>query len=107
MKEAILGVKDETLKSHGAVSEQTVIEMLQGLFKQLNTDYGIATSGIMGPDGGTEEKPVGTVWMAIGKKDNIQATKYQLRFNRERNIEQTAYLGMVSLFKFIKEVEGQ
>ena len=107
IKEAILGVKNETINSYGAVSEQTVKEMLQGLFHQLNTDYGIATSGIMGPDGGSEQKPVGTVWIAVGNRDEIRATKYLLRFNRERNIEQTAFIGMVSLFKFIKEVEGQ
>ena len=107
VKEAVLGVKEETLKTYGAVSEETVKEMLQGMIGNLNTDYGIATSGIMGPDGGSEQKPVGTVWIAIGNRNTIRATKYHLRFNRERNIEQTAYLGMVSLFKFIKEVEGQ
>ena len=95
------------MKTYGAVSEETVKEMLQGMIGKLNTDYGIATSGIMGPDGGSEQKPVGTVWIAIGNRNTIRATKYHLRFNRERNIEQTAYLGMVSLFKFIKEVEGQ
>lgn len=107
IKNKVLGVKDETLKTYGAVSEQTVIEMLSGLFEKLNIDYGIATSGIMGPDGGSEQKPVGTVWIAFGKRDTIRTVRYQFRFNRERNIEQTAYAAMVSLFKFIKEVEGQ
>jgi competence/damage-inducible protein CinA C-terminal domain len=107
VKEDLLGVKEETLRSFGAVSEETVTEMLLGLISKLNTDYGIATSGIMGPGGGSDQKPVGTVWIAVGNRESIMTNKYQLRFNRERNIEQTAYLGMVSVFKFIKEVEGQ
>ena len=65
IKEGLLHVKKETLNQFGAVSEETVIEMLRGVLNQLHTDYGIAVSGIMGPDGGTDEKPVGTVWVAL------------------------------------------
>src|SRR6185312_1151508 len=87
VKETLLGVHENTLNAFGAVSEETVQEMLRGLLEKLNTDYGIAVSGIMGPGGGTDDKPVGTVWMAVGNKANHQTQKINLRFNRERNIE--------------------
>ena len=67
VKQTLLGVHENTLTTYGAVSEQTVIEMLKGLLEKLNTDYGVAVSGIMGPGGGTEDKPVGTVWIAVGE----------------------------------------
>jgi nicotinamide-nucleotide amidase len=101
VKETLLGVSEDILNTYGAVSEQTVTEMLKGLLKKLNTDYGIAVSGIMGPDGGTEDKPVGTVWMAVGDKKNHQTQKINLRFNRERNIEVTGMMALNFLRKFI------
>jgi len=104
-KESLLGVKPDTLKQFGAVSEQTVTEMAQGLIKALGTDYAIATSGIMGPDGGTAEKPVGTVWIAIGKRDKVKAFKQQFRFDRQRNIELTSFTALNLLRRFILEEE--
>ena len=101
VKETLLGVREDILNTYGAVSEQTVTEMLKGLLEKLNTDYGIAVSGIMGPDGGTEDKPVGTVWMAVGDKKNHQTQKINLRFNRERNIEVTGMMALNFLRKFI------
>jgi len=101
IKETLLDVNENTLSTYGAVSEETVIEMLKGLLKKLNTDYGVAVSGIMGPDGGTEEKPVGTVWMAVGNAENYQTQKINLRFKRERNIEVTAMMALNFLRKFI------
>lgn len=101
VKETLLGVHEDTLNTNGAVSEQTVTEMLSGLLKKFKTDYGIAVSGIMGPDGGTEEKPVGTVWMAVGNKKNHQTQKINLRFNRERNIEVTGMIALNFLRRFI------
>ena len=101
VKETLLGVHKNTLTTYGAVSEQTVTEMLKGLLEKLNTDYGIAVSGIMGPDGGTVDKPVGTVWMAVGNKGNFQTQKINLRFNRERNIEVTGMMALNFLRKFI------
>lgn len=106
-KENMLYVKEETLKQFGAVSEQTVTEMVQGALKQLKTDYVIATSGIMGPDGGTAEKPVGTVWIAIGNNQNIKASKHFFRFDRARNIELTSHTALTMLFRFVKEQEGE
>jgi nicotinamide-nucleotide amidase len=68
MKEGVLGVSKQTLLSKGAVSEETVREMLAGVFNRSNADYAIAVSGIAGPTGGTKEKPVGTVWAAMGER---------------------------------------
>ncbi len=106
-KEHLLTVATETLQEFGAVSEQTVTEMIKGALKELKTDYAIATSGIMGPDGGTPEKPVGTVWVAVGNHQNIKAAKYSFRFDRERNIELTTHTALTQLYRFIKELEGE
>jgi len=102
VKEDILGVKHETLEIKGAVSEETVTEMLQGLFQKTSADYGIATSGVMGPDGGTGDKPVGTVWVAVGSRKKIFAKRLQFRFDRIKNIELTAANAMLMMFQFIE-----
>lgn len=100
-KENILNVKHDTLTSVGAVSEDTVRQMLKGAIEKLNVDYAVATSGIMGPDGGSVEKPVGLVWIAAGNKNNIVAKEFYFRFDRERNIKQTAHVALDFLRKFI------
>lgn len=102
-KEEVLHVNAQMLETVGAVSEETVHQMAKGALSLLNTDYIIATSGIMGPDGGTREKPVGTVWVAVGNKDKIIAQKFYFRFNRQRNIELTAANALNMLRKFISE----
>ena len=107
VKENLLEVKEETLQQYGAVSEQTIHEMLRGALKELKTDYAIATSGIMGPDGGTAEKPVGTVWIGVGNQQKIKASKYFFRFDRDRNIELTTHTALTMLFRFIKEQERE
>ena len=101
IKENILGVKKETLLSVGAVSEETVKEMVKGAISKLNVDFALATSGIMGPDGGTDEKPVGTVWIAAGNKEKVETLKLNLRFDRQRNIGMTATNALNFLRKFI------
>lgn len=100
MKQNLLGVKAETLEKQGAVSEASVNEMLQGLLRATNTNYGIAVSGIMGPDGGNAEKPVGTVWIAVGDKTNQVRKRFHFRFNRQRNIELTAVNALNMLRQF-------
>lgn len=100
-KENVLGVNHSTLKSVGAVSEETVKEMVAGAIKTLNVDFALATSGIMGPDGGSDEKPVGTVWIAAGNKDKTETLKLNLRFDRSRNITITANNALNFLRKFI------
>lgn len=101
VKQELLGVKKETLDTYGAVSEESVKEMLQGALQQLKTDYAVAVSGIMGPDGGTKEKPVGTVWVAVGNKDKTVTHCFHFRFDRERNTRQTVMSTLDFLRKFI------
>ena len=101
VKEDILGVSHDTIESAGAVSEETVRQMVQGTLKQLKTDYALATSGIMGPDGGSEQKPVGTVWIGVGNNKKIEAQLFHFRFDRLRNIEQTSHTALNLLRKFI------
>ena len=84
IKEQVLGVQHDTLLNYGAVSEQTVLEMANGVRKLLNTDYAIATSGIAGPTGGTAEKPVGTVWIAWATPEGTEAKCYHFGAARER-----------------------
>jgi PncC family amidohydrolase len=101
VKENVLGVMHETLETVGAVSEETVREMVKGTLKILKSDYAVATSGIMGPDGGSEEKPVGTVWIAVANYQQTETMKLNLRFDRERNISVTTAYALNFLRKFI------
>ncbi len=84
-----LGVRPEILDTHGAVSEATVIEMSEGVRQRLGTTYGIAASGIAGPDGGSDEKPVGTIWIACAGPSGTITQKLQLGKFREQNIQYT------------------
>jgi len=72
-KESILGVKNETLEEHGAVSKPVVEEMAEGALHLSGADIAVAVSGVAGPDGGTEDKPVGTVWFAWAVRDGANA----------------------------------
>jgi nicotinamide-nucleotide amidase len=89
VKEKMLGVKYSTLEKHGAVSEQTVIEMAEGVRLSLGSDIGIATTGVAGPTGATSEKPVGTVWIAYSDATKTIAKKLQLTSERSLNIKLT------------------
>jgi nicotinamide-nucleotide amidase len=83
MKEKVLGVAPATLAAHGAVSEETAREMATGVRRLSGADIGLATTGIAGPDGGTAEKPVGTVCIALATADRVFSRRYQLWGNRE------------------------
>lgn len=100
IKKNVLHVKEETLQTVGAVSEETVKEMAKGVLSIMQTDYAVAVSGIMGPDGGTEDKPVGTVWVAVANEEKTETKKFNFRFDRQRNIELTAInaLNLLRLF---------
>lgn len=101
IKKDLLGVEAETLQRVGAVSEEVVIQMAKGALAAMKTDYAIAVSGIMGPDGGSAEKPVGTVWVAIGSNQKVEAHKLSFRFDRMRNIQLTTANALNLLRKFI------
>lgn len=106
VKQEVLHVQPDTLQTAGAVSEETVREMVQGALSLLKTDYALAVSGIMGPEGGTAEKPVGTVWAAAGNSTQIITQKFHFRFDRQRNIELTANNALNLLRKFIVSEQG-
>jgi nicotinamide-nucleotide amidase len=82
-KEGVLGVSEETLRAHGAVSEECVREMAAGVRKRTGADVAVATSGIAGPDGGTPDKPVGTVCIALSADDQSVTRRYQFRGTRD------------------------
>ncbi len=87
VKSEILGVQAELLSQHGAVSRQVAEAMAKGVMETLKTNYGIGVTGVAGPDGGTAEKPVGTVWIAVSERGGKVVSKlYQFGDNRERNI---------------------
>jgi len=90
VKISLLHVSAETLERYGAVSQETVIEMVKGAMKALKTDCAVATSGIAGPGGGTSEKPVGTVWIAAALKDKVVSECYHFGTEREENIRLAA-----------------
>ena len=96
-----LGVYNEDINKHGAVSQQIVEQMAIGVRKLINTDYSIAVSGIAGPDGGTPDKPVGTVWIAIAHPNGVYSKKFLFEQNRERNIQRTALTALNLLRKII------
>lgn len=102
VKERVLGVSTEDLEQKGAVSEEVVISMAKGACNMLQVDCSIAVSGIAGPDGGTEDKPVGTVWIATCNKGNIIARKYQMGKYREANIMRSSTIGMLQLLEMLE-----
>ncbi len=99
VKTGSLGVAEELIIKHGAVSEEVVKAMAQGVKQVLKTDYAIATSGVAGPDGGTAEKPVGTTWVAIATPEKVFTQKFLLGDDRERNIRRAALLALNQLRK--------
>ena len=101
IKNKELGVKKETLEKYGAVSEATVKEMVSGVLKAINTDIGISISGIAGPGGGTPDKPVGTIWLAVGNKEQMVTRKLQLSKDRLINIQYTAIQGLNMVRQFV------
>ncbi|MFD1255586.1 competence/damage-inducible protein A [Mucilaginibacter terrae] len=98
LKESILGVKNETLWQHGAVSEETATEMVEGALLNFKSDYAIAVTGIAGPGGGTDDKPVGTIWIGVAGKGKTLVKKFTFGNKRKQNIERTAItaLGMLN-----------
>lgn len=105
LKKTLVSVSNEDLWEHGAVSKEVVEQMAKGGIEKLNVDYCLATSGIAGPGGGTEMKPVGTVWMAIATRDKVYSKMFKFRQNRARNIESTVVYGLNYLRRVIVGIE--
>jgi len=104
-KQQMLGVSESTLIQHGAVSERTVREMVEGALKHSNAQVALAVSGIAGPDGGTPDKPVGTVWFAWGLKDaETHAQRYQLGGNRAEVRVQSVQIALQGVVNLLKEI---
>ena len=101
IKEKMLEVKPKTLQENGAVSEQVAREMVLGVKGNMNADYAISTTGIAGPEGGTTDKPVGTVWIAVAGENKVLAEKYVFGDNRERNIIRSSQTALQMLRRLI------
>jgi nicotinamide-nucleotide amidase len=102
VKMNVLGVKPETLDTHGAVSEQTVIEMAEGALKVLSADVAIAISGIAGPGGGSDTKPVGLAWMAVSNGANTKTFSIRAGKDREKNIQYFTIHALNQIRQFLK-----
>lgn len=101
VKEGLLNVDRKSIELFGVVSKEVVEQMVASVSKTLNTDCSIAVSGYMGPDGGSKEQPVGTVWIATKYKDETLAKQYNVGRSRKQNIERTANLAILQLIKMI------
>lgn len=96
-KVRLLGVRRRTLQSRGAVSAETAGEMAEGAVKALGADIGIATTGIAGPEGGTEAKPVGLVYVALARRDGDTTTRRLILGGGREEIRRTAALKALEL----------
>ncbi len=105
IKQNELGVAGEDIESFGAVSKKVVEQMALGIRKKFGTDFGIATSGIAGPSGGSEDKPVGTVWIAVSSAQKTFSKRYQFGEHRQRNIERSSLTALNILRKMVLEIE--
>jgi len=103
LKESILGVKPETLAQYGAVSKESVTEMAEGALSNFKSDYAVAVTGIAGPDGGTPEKPVGTVWIAVANVNKTLSKKLTFGNKRRQNIERSAIAALNMLNTLLHE----
>lgn len=102
IKEKLLGVRRETLEKFGAVSEQTAAEMAAGAVNALGVDFSVAVTGIAGPDGGSEEKPVGLVYIACADKEgNVKVAKNLFSGDRKAVRDQTTETALRMLVDFV------
>ncbi len=104
LKMNILGVSPATLEQHGAVSEATVKEMLVGALRTTQSDVCISISGIAGPDGGTADKPVGTIWVAVGSAPEVRTFELHLFKDRTKNMQFSSTFALNQLRLFLDEL---
>ncbi len=107
IKEKNLKVSHETLEQYGAVSEQTCKEMLLGLLQRTGSDYGIAVTGIAGPGGASEDKPVGLVYIGVGNLSNYRISKEHFQGDRKQVRMQTVARSIRLLTELIMEEKGK
>jgi PncC family amidohydrolase len=105
-KVELLNVPEESIEKFGAVSKEVAIAMAKGVRNRSNVDIGIATTGIAGPTGGTEEKPVGLVYVAISTLDNIHVEKFHFKGDRLQNKQLTSEAALNMLFSVLKKSDG-
>ncbi|MBC7081571.1 MAG: CinA family protein [Thermoplasmatales archaeon] len=105
IKAKILGVKEETLKKYGAVSEQTAREMAEGAKKVIGADIAIATTGIAGPTGGTEEKPVGLVYIALATPEGTEVKRFLFKGDRLENKQNFCNSALQMLLDYLEKLE--
>jgi len=103
IKEKQLDLSSQTIENYGAVSEEVVKQMAEGVCKKLKTEVAISTSGIAGPKGGTKEKPVGTVWIAVATPKKTIAQHFVFANNRQRNIIRSSYAALNMLRIILSE----
>lgn len=102
VKERVLGVNGRDIEKSGAVSEEVVKQMAEGVRRVTGADYAVSTSGVAGPGGGTPEKPVGTVWIGIATPEKTVAYKFVFSFTRERNIAKAAVKALELLMESVR-----
>lgn len=100
-----LQVKEDTIAEHGAVSEETAREMAINIKRLMNTDLGLAVTGIAGPDGGSKEKPVGLVYVALASNEDVEVYRLNLKGDRKENKWQTTEYALYFTYKYISEKE--
>ena len=101
----ILNIKEETLKKYGAVSEATAMEMAEGVRRLMGTDFSLSTTGIAGPSGGTDQKPVGLVWIGFSGKEKTYAVSFNFGNNREINIQRASQRALEILRRELLNIE--
>ena len=103
VKKSLLNVPEELIEEKTVVSEEVAIRMAEGVCEVLNTDYAIATTGVAGPGGGTPEHPVGTIWIAAGKKGEMRTVKLTENDGRDINVTRATFRALQLLLEVLKE----
>ena len=106
VKHNVLGVSEDSLRVHGAVSREVVEQMAQGAIRTLGCDCSVATSGVAGPGGGSPEKPVGTVWIAAALKEQVVSHCYHFGTVRAENIQSAADTALTMLLELLQKSDG-